>query len=36
VRAVTAEEIQAFARRYLGHVQVGDPAKVDAGLFTSL
>jgi zinc protease len=39
VRAVTAADIQAFARKYLGHLQaavLGDPAKVDAGLFTSL
>lgn len=39
VRAVTAADIQAFARKYIGHMQaavVGDPAKVDAGLFTSL
>ena len=39
VRAVTAEDVQAFARKYLGHLQaavVGDPTKVDAGLFTSL
>jgi zinc protease len=39
VRAVTAEDIQAFARKYLAHLQtalVGDPSKVDAALFTSL
>jgi zinc protease len=39
VRSVTAADIQAFARKYLGHMQaavLGDPAKVDAGLFTSL
>jgi zinc protease len=39
VRAVTAADIQAFARKYLVHMQaavVGDPAKVDAALFTSL
>jgi zinc protease len=38
VRAVTAEDIQAFARKYLGHMQaavVGDPSKIDAALFTS-
>jgi len=39
VRAVTAADVQAFARKYLGHMQaavVGDPAKIDAALFTSL
>jgi zinc protease len=39
VRAVTAADIQAFARTYLGHLQaavVGDPAKVDGALFTGL
>ena len=39
VRAVTAADIQAFARKYLGHLQaavVGDPSKVDSTLFTSL
>jgi zinc protease len=39
IRAVTTADIQAFARKYMGHMQaavLGDPAKVDAGLFTSL
>ncbi|HEY8039420.1 MAG TPA: pitrilysin family protein [Polyangiaceae bacterium] len=39
VRAVTAADVQAFARKYLAHLQaavVGDPSKVDAALFTSL
>jgi len=39
VRAVTAADIQAFAKKYLGHLQaavVGDPSKVDGSLFTSL
>jgi zinc protease len=39
VRAVTAADIQAFARKYLGHLQVavvGDASKVDPGLFTAL
>jgi len=39
VRAVTAADIQAFAKKYLGHLQaavVGDPSKVDGTLFTTL
>lgn len=39
VRAVTAADVQAFAKKYFGHLQaavVGDPSKIDAGLFTSL
>ncbi|HEX8791191.1 MAG TPA: pitrilysin family protein [Polyangiaceae bacterium] len=39
VRAVTAGDIQAFAKKYFGHLQaavVGDPSKVDGTLFTSL
>jgi predicted Zn-dependent peptidase len=39
VRAVTAADIQAFAKKYLGHLQaavVGDASKVDGTLFTSL
>jgi zinc protease len=39
VRAVTAADVQAFAKKYLGHLQaavVGDPSKIDQGLFTSL
>ena len=39
VRAVTAADVQAFARKYLGHLQsaaLGDPGKIDGALFTSL
>lgn len=39
VRAVTAADVQAYAKKYFGHLQaavVGDPSKVDAALFTSL
>ena len=39
VRAITAADVQAFAKKYLGHLQaavVGDPSKVDSALFTSL
>jgi predicted Zn-dependent peptidase len=39
VRAVTAADVQAYAKRYLGHLQaavVGDPHKVDQAVFTSL
>ncbi len=39
VRAVTAGDVQAYAKKYLGHLQaavVGDPGKVDASVFTSL
>jgi predicted Zn-dependent peptidase len=39
VRAVTAADVQAFAKKYLGHLHaavVGDPSKIDSGLFTSL
>lgn len=38
VRAVSAADIQAFAKKHLTHLQaavLGDPAKVDAALFTS-
>jgi zinc protease len=39
VRAITAADVQAFAKKYFGHLQaavVGDPSKVDSALFTSL
>jgi len=39
VRGVTAADVQAYAKKYLGHLQaavVGDPGKVDASVFTSL
>jgi zinc protease len=39
IRAVTAAGVQAFARKYLVHMQmvvVGDPAKIDPSLFVSL
>jgi zinc protease len=39
VRAVTAADIQAFAKKYIVHLQaavVGDKSKIDATLFTSL
>jgi len=39
VRAVTAADIQTFAKKYLGHLQaavVGDSSKIDQALFTSL
>jgi zinc protease len=38
VRALTAADIQAFAKKYLKNIQaavLGDPHKVDASLFTS-
>jgi predicted Zn-dependent peptidase len=38
VRAVTAADIQAFAKKYLKNLQcavLGDPHKVDGRLFTS-
>jgi zinc protease len=38
VRAVTAPDVQAYVKKYLGHLQaavVGDPAKVDQAIFTS-
>ncbi len=38
VRAVTAADIQAFAKKYMMHMQaavVGDKSKIDATLFTS-
>jgi zinc protease len=38
VRAVTAADIQAFAKKYMTHMQaavVGDKSKIDATLFTS-
>lgn len=39
IKAVTAEQILAFAQRYAGHLQtvvLGDPAKIDRGLFGSM
>ncbi len=39
IRAVTAAGVQTYAQRYLGRLQMvvlGDPAKVDKGLFSSL
>ena len=39
IRAVTPAGVQAFAKKYLARVQMvvlGDPAKVDRGLFGSL
>jgi hypothetical protein len=36
---VTAAGVQAYAKKYLGRLQmvvIGDPAKIDAGLFGSL
>jgi zinc protease len=39
VRAVTAADVQAYARKYLGHLQavvVGDPTKIEPSVFTSL
>jgi zinc protease len=39
IRAVTPAAVQAFAKKYLSHVQmvvVGDPAKIDRGLFGSM
>jgi zinc protease len=39
VRSVRAADIQAYAKKYLGHMQaavVGAPSKVDSALFTSL
>ena len=38
LRAVTATDIQAFAKKYFVHMQaavIGDPAKIDTKLFTS-
>lgn len=38
LRAVTAKDIQDFAKKYMVHMQsavVGDPAKIDGKLFTS-
>ena len=39
IRAVTPAGVQAFAKKYMGRLQftvLGDPAKVDKGLFTSM
>jgi zinc protease len=39
IRAVTPEGVQAYAKKYLGRLQmvvIGDPAKIDRGLFGSL
>jgi zinc protease len=39
VRAVGAADIQAYAKKYLVHMQaavVGDPGKIDSALFTSM
>jgi predicted Zn-dependent peptidase len=38
VRAITSADVQAYARKYFGHLQaavVGDPTKVDQALFTT-
>jgi zinc protease len=39
IKAVTAAEIQAFAKKYASHLQtvvIGDPTKIDKGLFGSM
>ena len=39
VKSVTAEQVQAFAKRYVTHLQIvviGDPAKIDNALFDAL
>lgn len=39
IKAVTTEEIQAFAKKYAGRLQtvvLGDPARIDRGLFGSM
>ena len=39
IKAVTAADIQAFAKKYAGHLQtvvLGDAAKIDRGLFGSM
>ena len=39
IKAVTSAEIQAFTKKYAGHLQtvvIGDPAKVDKALFGSM
>lgn len=39
IKAVTAAEIQAFAKKYAGRLQtvvIGDPTKIDKGLFGSM
>lgn len=39
IKAVTSAEIQAFAKKYAGRLQtvvLGDPAKIDRGLFGSM
>jgi len=39
IRAVTPADVQAYAKKYLGRLQmvvIGDPSKIDRGLFESL
>jgi predicted Zn-dependent peptidase len=39
IKAITAAQIQAFAKTYAGHLQtvvIGDPTKIDKGLFGSM
>ncbi len=39
IRAVTPADVQAYAKRYLGRLQMvvlGDPSKIDKGLFSSM
>jgi predicted Zn-dependent peptidase len=39
IRAVTAAGVQAYAKKYVARLQVvvlGDPAKIDKGLFGSM
>jgi predicted Zn-dependent peptidase len=39
LRAVTPEDVQRYAKKYFGHMVtavVGDPAKLDRGMFTSM
>jgi zinc protease len=39
MRAVSAEQVEEFARRYIVHLQtvvLGDPEKIDQALFSSL
>ncbi|MEZ4308550.1 MAG: hypothetical protein R3F14_10950 [Polyangiaceae bacterium] len=39
IRAVTPQDVQAFAKKYLAHLQMvvlGDPTKIDQKLFGSM
>ena len=39
IKGVTAADIQAFAKKYAGHLQtvvIGDPTKIDRALFSSM